>query len=119
MASTACPAKVCSRVGMVGAKAPTVRRRITSPPTTLSSRNNGTARTAWMPFSCPITVERRILLHVLDMHGRPLYRGAAEMGPPIPDLPFAQCLDPFRAHAKGGFGHEKFSRFVEFVDRAF
>src|SRR5712691_5677729 len=32
MASTACPAKVCSKVGMVGAKPPAVRRRITSPP---------------------------------------------------------------------------------------
>src|SRR5215469_4255986 len=53
IASTACPAKVCNNVGMVGAKPPAVRRRITSPPTTLSSRNSGTARTAWMPSSNP------------------------------------------------------------------
>ena len=49
MASTDCPAKVCNRVGMVGAKPPAVRRRITSPPTTLSCRSSGTASTAWMP----------------------------------------------------------------------
>ena len=47
------PAKVCSSVAMVGAKPPAVRRRITSPPTTLSSRSSGTASTAWMPRSSP------------------------------------------------------------------
>ena len=36
---------------MVGAKPPAVRRRITSPPTTLSSRSSGTASKAWMPAS--------------------------------------------------------------------
>ena len=32
---------------------PPLRRRITSPPTTLSSRSNGTASTAWMPGNSP------------------------------------------------------------------
>src|SRR5438552_4102498 len=41
--------------------------------------------------------ERRILLHVVDMDGRPLYRGAAEMGLAQPDPPFAQRFHPLCA----------------------
>ena len=36
-----------------------------------------------------------------------------------PDTAIAQRLHPLRAHAEGGFGHEDFFGFVEFVDRAF
>ena len=46
IASTDCAAKVCISVAIVGAKPASLRRRITSPPTTLSSRSNGTASTA-------------------------------------------------------------------------
>ena len=42
------------------------------------------------------------MLHVVDMYGCALDRGAAKMSLAQPDPPFAQSRRPIRAHAKGG-----------------
>jgi hypothetical protein len=66
-----------------------------------------------------VRAERRILLHVLDVHGGALDRGAAEMGLAQPDPALAQRRQPLGAHAKGGFGNKDLLGLVEFIDGAF
>ena len=122
MASTAWPAKVCSNVGMVGAKPPAVRRRITSPPTTFSSRSSGTASTAWMPASTSSGAPRIVgcLLQIGDVHGRAHRGAAAEMG-----FADAGCVRSRNASTrsalmpKAALGTKTSSAVVELVDRAF
>jgi len=74
---------------------------------------------AFQQSSAVGTGECGILLHVVDMHGCALDRGAAEMRLAQPDPSFAQRRHPLGTHAKGGFGHKDFLGLVEFVDGTF
>jgi hypothetical protein len=99
---------------------PTWRRRITSPPTTLSSRSSGTARTAWMPSSNPPRSGPESVGSCCASSTWTSARSTAArpMRLAQPDPPFAHRRHPLGAHAKGEFGHKDFLGVVVFVDRA-
>ena len=96
MASTACPAKVCSKVGMVGAKRADSAPADHQPADDLvlaQQRHRQDGMDAGQQ-STDVLGNRRILLHVVDMHGHALTAARPRWVSPMPDFPFAQCRPP-------------------------